>query len=85
LKKGSTNRASRINSRQIESTRLEDIFKKSTTEQGTDEEDGFQSGNFMTPNGQTRSINEKIMLTEDCLINDLDNIGDKISEIEELM
>jgi hypothetical protein len=84
LKKGSTNHASRINSRQIESTRLEEIFKKSTTEQGTDEEDGFQSGNFTTPNAP-RSINEKIMLTEDCLINDLDNIGDKISEIEELM
>jgi len=40
----------------------------------------------MSPTGgQARSINERIMLTEDCLINDLDDIGDKISEIEGLM
>ena len=61
------------------------MFRQSSTGQGADEEDGFQSGNFSTPNGHPRSINEKIMLTEDCLINDLDDIGDKISEIEGLM
>lgn len=40
----------------------------------------------MTPTGgPARSINEKIMLTEDCLISDLDDIGDKIGEVEGLM
>ena len=48
----------------------------------------FQSAvdtGLMVCNYFVTSNNEKIMLTEDCLINDLDDIGDKISEIEGLM